>query len=105
MAVFSYSVPKEKSHYRVEYCCVAEEVQSDRSNDADLLPFSQIVAYHGEIAVDPASGTILRLMLEAEMKASDPVARASIVVEYGPVEIRSEEHTSELQSLRHLVCR
>jgi VWFA-related protein len=99
MAVFSYSVPKEKSHYRVEYCCVAEEVQSDRSNDADLRPFSQIVAYHGEIAVDPASGTILRLMLEAEMKASDPVARASIVVEYGPVEIGGRTYFCPVRSV------
>ena len=32
-------------------------------------PFNQIVAYHGEITVDPANGTILRLMLEAELNS------------------------------------
>jgi VWFA-related protein len=96
MAVFSYSVPKEKSHYTVNYCCVAEQ---DATSAANLSPFSQIVAYHGEIAVDPASGTILRLMLEAEMKASDPVARASIVVEYGPVEIGDRTYFCPFKSV------
>jgi VWFA-related protein len=99
VAVFSYSVPKDKSHYTVDYCCVAEEGQADRHNDVDLRPFSQIVAYHGEIAVDPASGTILRLMLEAEMKASDPVAKASIVVEYGPVEIGERTYFCPVKSV------
>jgi VWFA-related protein len=98
MAVFSYSVPKEKSHYTVDYCCVAEEGQADRRNDANLRAFSQIVAYHGEMAIDPASGTILRLMLEAEMKVSDPVAKASIVVEYGPVEIGGRTYFCPIKS-------
>ncbi|MGO9775979.1 MAG: VWA domain-containing protein [Terracidiphilus sp.] len=96
MAVYSYSVPKEKSHYRVDYCCVAEQ---DSTSVANLHPFSQIVAYHGEIAVDPASGTILRLMLEAEMKASDPVAKASIMVEYGPVEIGGKTYFCPVKSV------
>ena len=96
MAVFSYSVPKEKSHYRVDYCCVAEQ---SPASVADLSPFSQIVAYHGEIAVDPASGTILRLMLQAEMKASDPVAKASIMVEYGPVEIGGRTYFCPVKSV------
>ena len=96
MAVFSYSVPKEKSHYTVDYCCVAEQ---SATSVADLSPFRQIVAYHGEIAVDPASGTILRLMLQAEMKASDPVAKSSIMVEYGPVEIGDRTYFCPVRSV------
>src|SRR5258705_12339705 len=45
--------------------------------------------------------------------ADDPTRRHNdadiempeVVVELGVPEVRSEEHTSELQSLRHLVCR
>jgi VWFA-related protein len=96
VAVFSYSVPKEKSHYRVDYCCVP--IQSP-GGVANLSPFSQIVAYHGEMTVDPASGTILRLMVEAELNTNDPVARASIVVEYGPVEIGGKTYICPLKSV------
>jgi VWFA-related protein len=95
LAVFSYSVPKEKSHYTVDYCCVAEQAATDAAN---LHPFNKIVAYHGEMTVEPASGTILRLMLEAELNASDPVARAAIVVEYGPVEIGDKTYICPLKS-------
>src|SRR5262245_62863227 len=37
--------------------------------------------------------------------AREAVARARCVVAEAEVTTRSEEHTSELQSLRHLVCR
>jgi VWFA-related protein len=96
LAVFSYSVPKEKSHYSVDFCCIAEQSPEGVANQ---YPFSQIVAYHGEMAVDPASGTILRLKLEADLKTSDPVARASIVVEYGTVEIGGNTYICPLKSI------
>src|SRR5437899_6667799 len=35
----------------------------------------------------------------------DPQTRPSLKKEWKPASERSEEHTSELQSLRHLVCR
>lgn len=84
-AVFGYSVPKEASHYEVAF--------------ADEKP--QKPAYHGEIAIEPSNGTILRISLVAEMEPPvflDPkralewnprlpveARRAEIVVEYGPV--------------------
>ncbi len=96
LAVFSYAVPKERSHYLVDFCCVAELAAT---RDANLRPFSQIVAYHGEIAADPKSGAILRLLLDADMKASDPVAQASIVVEYGPVVIGGNTYICPVKSI------
>ncbi|MDR3727722.1 MAG: VWA domain-containing protein [Terracidiphilus sp.] len=95
-AVFNYVVPKEKSHYEVNYCCVAEEAAT---NVANLLPFHRITGYHGEMTVDPASGTILRLNLEAELKPSDPVSRARIMVEYGPVEIGGKTYFCPVKSV------
>ncbi len=45
-------------------------------------------AYSGEIAIDSSNGTILRLSLKTTgLKNTDPIFRAHIVVEYGPVEL------------------
>jgi VWFA-related protein len=95
-AVFSYSVPKEKSHWTVEYCCVADESATQVAN---MHHFHEIAAYRGEMTVDPATGAILRFMLQAEMKPGDPVTDAGIVVEYGPVEIAGKTYICPLKSV------
>lgn len=78
-AVFHYSVPMEKSHYRVVYRSAAG---MDRSHDLD-----RPTSYHGELAINPANGTILRLTLEADLGREMAMMRSDIMVEYGPVEI------------------
>lgn len=80
-AVFRYTVPKEKSHYDVRFCCVAE------SYGFDISILTQRVGYHGEISVDPDSGTILRLTVLADLVPLNPIALAAVAVEYAPVEI------------------
>ncbi len=79
--VFYYSVPKEKSHYDVRFCCIAAAY----AMETNVL--NQRTGYHGEIAVDPANGAILRITVEADLDPGNPIARASMAVEYGPVEI------------------
>ena len=95
-AVFSYVVPKEKSHYEVAYCCVASEAATAVAN---MHPFRRIVGYHGEMTIDPATGTILRILVNADLKAGDPVTRAAILVEYGPVEIGGKTYFCPLKSI------
>ena len=80
-AVFHYSVPKEKSHYDLRFCCVAE------SYGLEIKVLTQRVGYHGEITVDPDTGTILRLTILPEIDPGSPISQAAIAVEYGPVEI------------------
>jgi VWFA-related protein len=80
-AVFRYSVPKEKSHYDLRFCCVAE------SYGLEIKVLTQRVGYHGEITVDPDTGTILRLTILPEIDPGSPISQAAIAVEYGPVEI------------------
>ena len=84
LAVFRYSVPQDQSNYDVQYCCFTSERNSTRQlwNVYETLP-----AYHGEIAVDPETGAILRLTLEPDIPPDEPIDRADLLVEYGPVEL------------------
>lgn len=88
VAVFRYSVPRKKSHYRVKV-----EV-ADHGQAAQSRP-----GYHGEIAIDAASGTILRLVLQADLTDDDPMRRADLMVEYGPVVIGSQTYICPVRSV------
>ena len=44
-------------------------------------------AFHGEIAIDPASGAILRLTVETDLKPRMPISRSAVMVEYAPITI------------------
>ena len=70
-AVFRYEVPQEISHYTVLF----------RAGEKPQTP-----AYHGEIAVDPANGTILRVALVSQLIAPEAV-ETSTLVEYSSVAI------------------
>ncbi len=100
-AVFAFEVPKEKSNYEVNYCCVALQAATAVAN---VYPFRRIVGYSGEMAVDPATGTILRIAVEADLKPTDPVARADIEVEYGPVEIGGKTYYCPARSISSTVA-
>jgi len=72
LAVFRYSVPSERSHFAVEIT-------------TDNQP--EFPAYHGELAVDPASGAIFRITIVANGSGSGFFDESSILVEFGPVPI------------------
>ena len=93
IAVFRYSVTKDKSHYEVRYCCVASAFGLESNS------FQQMSAYRGEISVDPKTGVIVRLTLEAELSADDPISRAAIAVEYGPVELGGASYICPARSV------
>ncbi len=57
-AVFSYEVPDENSHYSLTYESVSADPQPCSTTPQT---FKVVVAYHGEMAIDPATGAILRL--------------------------------------------
>lgn len=92
VAVYRYSVPAEKSHY---------EVGSSWARDAkgNRVVFQQFSAYRGEIAIDPSSGTILRLVLSAVAKPTDPLAKADLLVEYGPVVLAGKTYICPVRSV------
>ncbi|MGO9339919.1 MAG: hypothetical protein ACLPY1_20660 [Terracidiphilus sp.] len=90
VAVFNVSVPKEKSHYQVAY-----------RSPSQTQAVEQPTAYHGEISIDPATGTILRVTVEADFEAGIEMemVRADIMVEYGPVDIGAKRYICPIRSV------
>jgi VWFA-related protein len=90
-AVFRYVVPQAASHFEVNFCCLA---------DPDgTIPFRKIAAYHGEIAIDPASGAILRVTVDADLEPRLPILSSAILVEYGPVVIGEKTYICPIRSV------
>ena len=92
-AVFTYEVPKSQSHYQVVYCCFT---YPDKPGSH---PVQELPGYHGEIAVDPGNGAILRLTVVADLNPSDPITRAAVEVEYAPVEIGGRSYVCPVKSV------
>jgi hypothetical protein len=92
-AVFSYTVPSENSHLRVEYCCVYGK------NGNNLVRFPGFSPYQGQITVDPSTGAILRLLMRIDPGPNDPFVKAAIVVEYGPVKIGDRTYICPVKSI------
>jgi hypothetical protein len=88
MGVFRYAVPRKESHYKVKVAL------GGRGKLFEARP-----GYHGEIAVDPATGTILRLTLRADMTDDDPLATADLMVEYGSIEIGGQSYICPIRSV------
>ncbi len=81
VAVFTYSVPKEASHYRVDFCCVFSWAEHGS------LAYHGTPAYHGTLSIDPSTGAILRVTLEAEFTKFRPEPEVRLMVEYRSVEV------------------
>jgi len=90
-AVYRFSVPREASHYQVEYNCQS------------FLTLNDTPSYHGSLTIDPSSGAVLRLTLEADSKKNDPVSHVASVIDYGPVAIGDRRYISPLRSLAFMV--
>jgi hypothetical protein len=87
MAVFQFQVPQKDSHYAVSF-------------PMGGLPVAKRTGYHGEIGIDPDTGTILRLVLQ-----SDPVfgsqfsGHGNIMLEYGSVVIGGKAYTCPVRGV------
>ena len=117
LAVFRYAVPQAASHYDVRFCCYWGQ---------DGLPssFSARPGYHGELAIDPGSGAILRLVLKADLRPDvaahvepdpaahvepdpaahgeqekSPLLRSDVLVEYGAVDIGGKQYVCPTRSV------
>jgi hypothetical protein len=92
-AVFRYKVPGDASHYIVDFCCENDETPNFPGSFYHGTP-----AYHGSLSVDPDTGAILRVTIEAELP-SGPIMRSAVAVEYGPVDIGGKSYICPVRSV------
>jgi hypothetical protein len=115
-AVFDYSVPKLVSHFEVvsserressvegfatprsgsRVSSIGARPNNDSSSVATMHASR---GYHGSVWLDPATGTILRITIQADSKGSSEFQRADILVEYGAVEIGGSSFICPVRSL------
>lgn len=91
-AVFRYEVPKQDSHYQVDYCC-AKDVDT-----RELESYHGKPAYSGSISIDPVTGDVLRLTIEAEIDEFDPALKLGFLVSYGEVEVEGKKLICPMRS-------
>jgi hypothetical protein len=90
-AVFRFAIPKAISRYEVGGCCLPR--------GDGTFNFVRTTAYHGEIAIDPASGAILRVEVDADLDGFVPLDLADVMVSYGPVEIGGKTYICPVRSV------
>ncbi len=113
-AVYSFAVPRKTSKMALDVCCFPKVTQVGiarfytgttagalAGNDAaggggggvtgnyqtstDWHDYKSTPPYHGEIFIDPKSGVVVRLIVEAEMKPTEIVHAFDERIDYGPV--------------------
>ena len=88
LAVFHYKVAAADSHYSV-----------DSYGDSPKASVARHTGYHGEMAIDPATGAIMRLALQADLDVGLPILRGDVMVEYAPVEIGGKSYICPVRSV------
>ena len=94
VGVFQYKVPEEQSHYEVDYCCVRSY---EGPTNYSPVPGGIANAYHGKpgyhgtLSIDPETGAIVRVTLEALLKGSDPITDGGVAIDYGLVTIEGDK--------------
>jgi VWFA-related protein len=114
VGVFQYSVPKPASHFEVigsrerpDTVGIGGVTRGSRISRTGIQPGdpsnTMLVhtkpSYHGAIWLDPRTGSVLRLTMEADSKDGVPFQRAGIMVQYGSVEIGDSKFICPLSSL------
>lgn len=120
-AVFSFAVPKKKSHYAVDYCCFPDVSASGKTVMGGELGnqltgaaaaggsyqtvtewhdfTAKSVPYHGELFVNPETGIVVRMVTIAEFKKSDVVHQEDRRIDYLPVTVGGKELVVPVQSM------
>jgi VWFA-related protein len=114
-AVFRYEVPRDASHYSVTFNNQNETgisgshllysgnrrapLVADMPRTTEMRTATDTPGYHGEIAIDPSTGAVLRLTIEADLSSGDPLMRAATMIEYGPVTLGGRQFICPMRSL------
>jgi tetratricopeptide (TPR) repeat protein len=109
VAVFSFAVNRKQSHYQVSYCCFPKTenvgthigmtpmgvgmgggkapTSENLGTATSFEPFKTMVGYHGEVFVDPETGTVMRLIVQAELKPTDFIQQEDTRIDYSTIEV------------------
>jgi hypothetical protein len=90
-AVFGFIVRAEESSCFEGGCCLPD------NEGQDLYRIQ--AGYHGEIAINPESGTVLRLQMRFDLLNYVPMDLDEIVIEYGPVGIGGKTYFCPIRSV------
>jgi len=85
LAIFRYEVPSDKSRFAVQFATANEK--------------PEYPAYHGEIAVEPASGSVFRTTIVARASGAGFVSESSVMVEFGPAQIAGISYICPLRAV------
>jgi len=124
-AVFRFVVPKQASHYNVAFRnppVPSPDQSQEPSSDTPLTRMlnqpgtvtappasssaggsdnnlAEASGYTADVTIDPATGAILRIALQAALDLDSPMLHADIMVEYGAVEIGGQRYICPLKSV------
>jgi hypothetical protein len=85
LAIFRYEVPSDKSRFAVQFTTDNHE--------------PEYPAYHGEIAIEPASGSVFRTTIVASASGTGFVSESSVMVEFGPAQIAGISYICPLRGV------
>ena len=95
VGVFAYAVPRSQSHYQMSYCCFPK-MESIGIRTAGIEawgvatsfePFESTPGYHGELFVDPATGEVVRVILQTDMKPEELVVSEETRLDFGEASV------------------
>ncbi len=111
-AVFQFSVDRAISHYTLQYwrSGPGERVDSHYATRDEGASAGQVkddnpslvretAGYHGTFTVDPETGMIHQIEIQANLASDDILRRADIVVQYGPVQIADKTYICPIHSV------
>lgn len=96
VAVYAFEVGKKATSYAVDYCCfldinsVAEETTHSITINPTFKHEKATVPYHGEVFVEPETGVVVRLIVQAEFKPSGAVRQEDRRIDYAPVTLGTQ---------------
>jgi tetratricopeptide (TPR) repeat protein len=121
LAVFSFAVNRKQSHYQVSYCCFPKTenvgthigmtpmgvglgggkapTSENLGTATSFEPFKSTVGYHGEVFVDPETGTVARLIVRAELKPTDFIQQEDTRIDYGAVEVGGKSYVAPTRNI------
>jgi hypothetical protein len=114
-AVYSFAVPKKKSRLALNICCFPSVNQTGKATfytaltaptlggggngggvagnfqtNTDWHNFKTTAPYHGKFFIDPATGIVIRMIVEVELDPSEVVHQVDTRIDYGPMKVRDK---------------